>query len=435
MAQSVLKILLLCPRHFEGLDRLLAGHEVHSFKDDAQALVKMMEEAYDLVILDGGMDFVRDVVAIDPRADIFLVGRSESEALEAIKQGASACFSLPIDAAKFEKSIAAICEQVALRDETDDLENQLVKKYTFEGVVARNPLMLDCFRFLRKIAPYFKTVTITGETGTGKEAIARSLHSISPASKSPFVPCNCGGLIESLIESEFFGHVKGAFTGADADKKGLFEAAGDGILFLDEIGDLPLSFQPHLLRVLQNWEFRKVGSPKVLKSSCKVIAATNKDLAKEVKEGRFREDLFYRLTPLTVTVPPLRERKDDIPLMGRYIVQKFAERTGKRVQGLSRPAQKSLLSYDWPGNVRELENAVEHAAILASEPYLKPEHLPLSVTSNHSPGVAPAKLEDLIREHITTTLKKCAGNRSEAAKVLDITRRSLLRRLEKYSID
>lgn len=435
MAQCALKILLLCPVHFKGFDGQLAGHEVHYLKDGENILVKLMEGTYDLVIIDGGMELVRDIVAIDPRIDIFIVGRSESEALEVIRHGASACFSLPIDAEKFRRSLAAVCEQVAIRDETDDLENQLVRKYTFSGVVARNPLMLDCFRFLRKIAPYFRTVTITGETGTGKEAVARALHSISPMSASPFVPCNCGGLVENLVESEFFGHVRGAFTGADSDKKGLFEAAGDGVLFLDEIGDLPLSFQPHLLRVLQTWEFRKVGSPKTLKASCRVIAATNKDLAREVREGRFREDLYYRLTPLTLTVPPLRERKDDIPLLGRFIVQRFTERTGKNMYGISRPAQKALLSYDWPGNVRELENAVEHAAILASEPYIKPEHLPQTVTANNVRSGSPARLEDLIMKHITATLKTCGGNRSEAAKVLGISRRSLLRRLEKYSID
>jgi len=435
MAQCALKILLLCPVHFKGLDGQLARHEVHYLKDGENILVKLMEGTYDLVIIDGGMELVRDIVAIDPRVDIFLVGRNESEALEVIRHGASECFSLPVDAEKFTRSLAAVCEQVAIRDETDDLENQLVRKYTFAGVVARNPLMLDCFRFLRKIAPYFRTVTITGETGTGKEAVARALHSISPMAASPFVPCNCGGLVENLVESEFFGHVRGAFTGADADKKGLFEAAGDGILFLDEIGDLPLSFQPHLLRVLQTWEFRKIGSPKTLKASCRVVAATNKDLAREVKEGRFREDLYYRLTPLTLTVPPLRERKDDIPLLGRFIVQRFTERTGKNMYGISRPAQKALLSYDWPGNVRELENAVEHAAILASEPYLKPEHLPHTVTASNARSGSPARLEDLIMEHITATLKSCGGNRSEAAKVLGISRRSLLRRLEKYSID
>lgn len=435
MLKSALKILLHCTAHSRWFEGQLKGHEVHGLKEGENILIKLMEGAYDLVIIDCGMELVRDIVAIDPGVDIFLVGRSESEALEMIKHGASACFGLPVDEERFRKSLEAVCEQVAIRDETDDLENQLLRKYTFAGVVARNPLMLDCFRFLRKIAPYFRTVTITGETGTGKEAVARALHSISPAPESPFVPCNCGGLVENLVESEFFGHVKGAFTGADADKKGLFEAAGNGVLFLDEIGDLPLSFQPHLLRVLQTWEFRKVGSPKTIKASCRVVAATNKDLAREVKEGRFREDLYYRLTPLTLTVPPLRERKDDIPLLGRFMVQRFSERTGKKVHGISRPAQKALLSYDWPGNVRELENAVEHAAILASEPYIITDHLPRIVTANNAKGVAPVRLEDLITEHIAKVLNMCSGNRSEAAKVLGISRRSLLRRLEKYSID
>ena len=339
MAQCALKILLFCPAHFKGLDGQLARHEVHYLKDGENILVKLMEGTYDLVIIDGGMELVRDIVAIDPRIDIFLVGRSESEALEVIRHGASECFSLPVDAEKFTRSLAVVCEQVAIRDETDDLENQLVRKYTFAGVVARNPLMLDCFRFLRKIAPYFRTVTITGETGTGKEAVARALHSISSMAASPFVPCNCGGLVENLVESEFFGHVRGAFTGADADKKGLFEAAGDGILFLDEIGNLPRSVQAKLLRVIQERELFRLGGTKPIHVNVRLIAATNRDLSKAISTGEFREDLYRRLNVFPICLPSLRERGEDILLLGHYFLAKFSKELGKSVKGLSEEAQ------------------------------------------------------------------------------------------------
>ncbi|MBI2411970.1 MAG: sigma-54-dependent Fis family transcriptional regulator [Deltaproteobacteria bacterium] len=437
-----LKIMLLPQGLQEELSGLLDNHTVDPVKESENALIKLIEGGYDLVIAKSGREMVQYVqymAAVDPRVEIFLVGVSESEALDTIKRGASACFGLPLDKERFAESLEEVAVQAAIRNETDEIEKLLVEKYTFAGVVAKNPQMLDAFRFLRKIAPYFKTVTITGETGTGKEAMARALHAISPAAKEPFVACNCGGMVETLIESELFGHVKGAFTGADADKKGMFEAAGSGVLFLDEIGDMPLSFQPHLLRVLQNGEFRKVGGPKTLMANCRVIAATNRDLANEVREGRFREDLFYRLTPLTLTVPPLRERKDDIQLLSRHILERFSSKTGKKVDGISRPAQKALLSYDWPGNVRELENAIEYAAILASEPFLKAEHLPATVTAigperpaleAHSSGT----LEEVVKRHILSTLAASAGNRSEAARVLGISRRALLRKLEKYSI-
>jgi transcriptional regulator with GAF, ATPase, and Fis domain len=278
-------------------------------------------------------------------------------------------------------------------------------------------------------------VTITGETGTGKEIIAKALHSLSPSSRQPFVVCNCGGLAEGLIESELFGHVRGAFTGAISDKVGLFEAAGEGATFLDEIGEIPLSFQAHLLRVLQDGEFRRVGSHRSSRAKCRVIAATNKDLASEVGKGKFREDLYYRLTPLSIKVPPLRERKDDIPLLSRHFLEKFAARTGKAISGISRPAQTFLMNYDWPGNVRELESVIEQAAILSEEPFIGPGHLPERVRVAAAKEHVPGTLDEAIKAHISRALKQCGGNRTRAAGVLGISRRALLRKLDRYSID
>jgi len=322
-----------------------------------------------------------------------------------------------------------------MRRETAELERLLNTKYTFAGLVGRNPEMLEVFSLIRRIAPYYKTVTIMGETGTGKELIAKAIHSLSPVAKGPFVICNCGGIVEGLIESEFFGYVKGSFTGAIKDKTGLFEAANGGTIFLDEIGELPLSFQPHLLRVLQDGEFRRVGSNQSCKTTCRVIAATNKDLLSEVKNGRFREDLYYRLTPLTIQAPPLREKKDDIPLLCRFLIDKFSRRTGKKVFGISRPAQIALMSHDWPGNIRELENVIEQSAILTPESFLRIDDLPPYLREvKHGLSFAPTSLDEVVKKHIETSLQQCRENKTKTAHMLGLSRRSLARKMEKYGI-
>ncbi len=265
--------------------------------------------------------------------------------------------------------------------------------------------------------------------------VARALHSLSGKPEDPFVSSNCAGYVETLIESELFGHQKGSFTGAIKDKIGLFEAAREGTLFLDEIGDLPLSFQPHLLRVLQNGEFRPVGSHRVLQSRCKIIAATSKDLREEVAAGRFREDLFYRITPLVITIPPLRERKDDILLLSRFMLKRYSQETRKAVHGISRPAQDLLLSHNWPGNVRELENVINQAVILTAESFIGPNSFPVYLRGPKAKQTAEtSSLDRVIKKHIETVLEECRANRSRAAKKLGISRRALLRKIEKYSI-
>ncbi len=266
--------------------------------------------------------------------------------------------------------------------------------------------------------------------------VARALHKLGSRPEDPFVTSNCAGYVETLIESELFGHQKGSFTGAIQDKVGLFEAAKEGALFLDEIGDLPLSFQPHLLRVLQNGEFRPVGSHRVSKSRCRVIAATSKDLKGEVQNNRFREDLFYRITPLVIHIPPLRERKDDIPLLSRFMLRRYSEQTKKPVHGISRPAQDILLSHDWPGNVRELENVINQAVIMTGESFIGPSHLPpyLRVPKTKQTGGDASSLGEVVRRHIGAVLEEYRGNRSRAAARLGISRRALLRKIEKYGI-
>jgi DNA-binding NtrC family response regulator len=413
----------------------LDGHqvEVHNGSGPLQQQVALGN--YNLVLLEGDSSVVPSIKLADPRVEVILIGDQGEDEVEAIREGAWAYFTMPVDLERLKATIDDIVDMFDIRSETARLEEQLDSKYTFAGIVARNPKMLEICSFIRRIAPYFKMVTIIGETGTGKEVVARALHSLSARAKDPLLVCNCGGFVETLIESELFGHKQGSFTGATKDKVGLFEAAGEGTLFLDEIGELPLSFQPHLLRVLQNGEFRPIGSHQALYAKCRVISATSKNLHQEVKNGKFREDLFYRVTPLVINIPPLRERKDDIPLLSRFILNKSNAATGKKIVGISRSAQAALISHDWPGNVRELENVIEQAVILATESFIKPEHLPgylRDPVPRHA--ATSASLAGVIRKHLEGMLSICDGNKSEAARRLGLSRRALLRWIEKYSI-
>jgi DNA-binding NtrC family response regulator len=432
----MLKILLAMKNPTEAIMSLLKGHTIDTLRDNESILEVIAKNNYEIILFEGEKDVLQSIKATDPRAEIIFFGDSEADAIEAIKNGASAHFAPPVEIKRLKETIDSISDLFQVRKESAELERLLSAKYTFlPGVIGKNPKMLDIFALTRRIAPYFKTVTITGETGTGKEIIGKALHSLSPASKNPFIVCNCAGLVESLVESELFGHTKGAFTGATADKIGLFEEAEEGTIFLDEIGELPLSIQPRLLRVLQNGEFRRLGSNRLLKTHCKVIAATNKDLSLEVKSRRFREDLYYRLTPLTVHMPALRERKDEIPLLCRFFLERINERTGKKIHGISRPAQAALLSYEWPGNVRELENIFEHAAVITTETFIRLDDLPLHIREprlEEVPEIMP--LDEIVKKHIDEVLKKCNGNRSKASKILGISRRALLRKIEKHSI-
>jgi DNA-binding NtrC family response regulator len=429
-----LLLLLKSRKVAEAITPLIGEHEADLFYRGSP-LRLMKQKTYDLVVYEGTQEGLASIKQGDPRVEVIFVGRSSGEAVEAIKNGASSFFSPPVDPKKFRDIIQDIDGLFAERKETAQLERVLNSKYTFSGVIGKNPQILTICNFLRRIAPYYRIATITGETGTGKEVMAKALHKMSPASAGPFVVCNCGGLVETLIESELFGYRKGAFTGAISDKKGLFETASGGTLFLDEIGDMPFSFQSHLLRVLQDGEYRPVGSSRPLQADCRVIAATNRDLLTEVQEGRFREDLFYRITPLTVHVPPLRERKDDIPLMSRFFLENFVTRTGKRVNGISLPAQTALMYYDWPGNVRELLSRVEEAAIMTTETFIRASDLPAHIGQTpEKPPADIATLDDLIGGHLRNALTLCRGNQSRAARLLGVSRRALQRKLEKYSI-
>lgn len=433
----MLSILLSLKKHVQAVKSAIEGHSVYMLKKTDSLIKIVTQKNYDLLIIDCNINMLQSIKQADPRIEIIVIGDATTDPLEAVKQGASVYLNPPVEKHKLQEAVENINNVFNTRRETSELERLLNSKYTFAGIIGKNPKMLEIFSLIRRISPYYRTVTIMGETGTGKELVAKAIHFTSPVKYSPFVTFNCGTVVEGLIESELFGHVKGAFTGAITDKTGLFEAAKDGTIFLDEISELPLSVQPHLLRVLQNGEFRRLGSHKVLKAKCRVIAATNKDLHEQVKTGRFREDLYYRLTPLTLKMPSLREKKDDIPLLSRHFIEMFNKRTGKAVAGISRPAQIAMMSYNWPGNVRELENVIEQAAILTPEPFIRiddlPDYLKTTETDN-LPIRPPMSLSEVEKMHIDKILKDCKGNRTNAAKILGISRRALFRKIKKYGL-
>jgi DNA-binding NtrC family response regulator len=432
--EAVLRILLSLKSEqiANAIAPWMETHEVDAFyRRSPLSLTK--KKTYDLVVFEGRLEVLDAIKRGDPRIEVIFIGKRAEEAVSAIHHGASAFFSPPVDIREFRRVVRDLDNLFAEKGATARLEKALKAKYTFAGVIGKNPRMLTIYSFLRRIAPYYRTVTVTGETGTGKEVIAKALHILSPAKNGPFVVCNCAGLVENLIESELFGHTKGAFTGAISDRKGLFEAAAGGTLFMDEIGDMPFSFQSHLLRVLQDGEYRPVGSSRTLRTNCTVIVATHKDLLNEVESGRFREDLFYRITPLTVHVPPLRDRKDDISLLSRYFLENFVSRSGKFVTGISLPVQTALMFYDWPGNVRQLQSTIEESAIMTTESFIRISDLPAHIRAvQEEPARDIPTLDDVIRNHLQNVLSICKGNQTRAARLLGLSRRALQRKLDKY---
>jgi transcriptional regulator with GAF, ATPase, and Fis domain len=306
-------------------------------------------------------------------------------------------------------------------------------------IIGQSKSMKKVEEVVQKVGPTDTTVLISGESGTGKELVARAIHRHSSRSNKPFVAVDCGSLVESLFESELFGHVKGSFTGATVTKYGRFELANGGTLFFDEIGNISINIQTKLLRVLQEREITKVGSSKVIKVDVRIVAATNKDLQKAVKAGAFREELFYRLSIVPITLPPLRERRGDIPLMANYFLEKYNKKRAKNIRAISAKAMKALVEYNWPGNVRELENAIERAVVLSEDDTIKPSDLlyyGLTVESPSKPDVCEAKcLIDVEKEHIAKTLKIFNGHRGKAAESLGIDRKTLRAKLKKYGIE
>ncbi len=422
------------------------GFNVYSLPGEKLLLEKVAEGDYHIIFLDCNTCSscnkttsltVKKIKELDPRIDIICIGgekKNDETAVEAIKSGVTACFGLPVDITLLKKIAGKIKESANIRKETYQIETALHEKYTFAGMVSKNPAMLDIFSLITRVAPYYRTMLITGDTGTGKEVLAKAIHQFSNTSNEPFIACNCSGLVETLIESELSGHVKGAFTGAISDKKGLFEAAGNGTILLDEIGEMPLSFQPHLLRLLQDGEFRRVGSTRPMKARCRVIAATNVDLQEKIKKGQFRKDLFFRLAVITTNLPSLREKKEDIPLLCNFFLKRLKEKLGKNVRGITISAKNLLMSYDWPGNIRELENVLERAVLVTTASFIRPQDLPSYIQTIKRETSGSLTLSDLEKNHIQKVLITTGGNKTKAASILDISRRALLRKIYKHGL-
>ena len=346
------------------------GLEILTATDPQRGLELISRLHPQIVLLDlrmpqmSGMELLERIVEADSGTDVILMTAHQSieSAVEAIQKGAFDYLTKPLSLDRLRGLVGKLVADARDRHRALQLDRQLLDAYQYEGMIGRSPLLLEVFARIRRVAPHFRTALITGTTGTGKELVARALHRRSPVASGPFAVCNCSAVVETLFESELFGYVKGAFTGATQDKIGLFEYAQGGTLFLDEIGDMPLAMQAKLLRVLESREIQRVGSPAARKVDVRIVAATNRDLRAMVADKQFREDLYYRLSMVEIPLPPLADRKEDLPLLERYFVERFAAQYDKLIRGLTRRAQALLASYSWPGNVRELENVLQAIA-------------------------------------------------------------------------
>ncbi len=423
------------------------GHHVATCATGGAAVSAANKERYDVVLTDirlpdmDGLAVLRALQEISPESAVILMtafGTVET-AIQAIKAGAYDYVPKPFRLDEVRIAVQRALERKRLLQENRRYRQQLRGKYRLENVVGASGPMLEVFKTAARVAPTRSTVLIQGESGTGKELIARTIHSYSDRAQDPFVTVDCGALPETLLESELFGHERGAFTGASAMRRGLFEAARGGTCFLDEIGGVSPAVQSRLLRVLQEHEIKRVGGTEPIKVDVRAIAATNKNLETLVKARQFREDLFYRLSVVTMNLPPLRERVDDIPLLADFFLRKFATEAGKAVERIAPEAMALLCAHPWPGNVRELEHAIERAVVLTQNPTLLPSDLPPDIQAPQG-GRAAAEapvlpLREIERRHLLFALERARGNRKLAAEWLGITRRTLYRMAARHGID
>jgi DNA-binding NtrC family response regulator len=435
------------------------GLDISSTSDPEESLDLIFEKHPHIVLTDlvmpkmSGLELLERVVHFDPAIEVILMTAhySTESAVEAIHKGASDYLNKPISIPALRERFRSMIEDVRRRQRVEELEDKLRGSAQFESIIGNSPVMWELFSRIRRIAPHFRTVLVTGPTGSGKEMVAQALHRLSPASLGNLVVVNCSAVVETLFESELFGHVKGSFTGATHDKVGLVEHASGGTLFLDEIGDMPLGTQAKLLRTIQYQEVLRVGSLQPRKVNVHVIAATHRDLRAMIGEGKFREDLYYRLAMVELRVPALAERKEDLPLLARHFIDKFSKQFDKRIRGLTPRAGIALSRYDWPGNVRELENAIGHACMMVLGDMIDigdlPEYLrsperfqaemvasaPANTATPESTPTA-SMLENTERRLISDALAKTSGNQSEAARLLRIGRDALRYKMKKYGL-
>jgi two-component system response regulator HydG len=440
---------------------LREGYEVVSISDPVEAVALAKDPSIDMVVSDvrmpalSGMDLLKAFKQAQPEVEfIIMTGYGTIEmAVGAVKAGAYDYLTKPFERIDdFIDVVNKALERRALRRRARVLEDALDSKSRFEGMIGQSSQMRAVYRLVETVSPSTATVLIHGESGTGKELVAKAIHFRSPRKDRPFVAVNCSALSETLLESELFGHVKGAFTGAIGNKKGLFEAAHGGTIFLDEIGDIPPPTQVRLLRVLQESEVKRVGSNDAIQVDARVIAATNVDLAKAKAEGRFREDLYYRLNVITLTLPPLRDRPDDIALLAQHFLKLYADKMGKKVGGLGNDALERLTLYGWPGNVRELENVIERAVVLTQREAVEADDLPPEVTTQAARAAAGAAgdvmslahlrfteakslaVRAFERRYLSTVLERAGGNISQAALAAGMDRSNFRRLLKEHGM-
>ncbi|MEO0108530.1 MAG: sigma-54 dependent transcriptional regulator [candidate division WOR-3 bacterium] len=411
----------------DGVDRIRSGQF-------AIAIVDLRLPGID------GIEVLKSIKIINPELPVIMITAyaTVENAVLAIKEGAYDYLVKPFNLEELGFIIQKIVEHRRLVEENIRLREQLKKRYSPRNIIGNSQAMRRIFEIIESVADSSATVLIQGESGTGKELIARTIHYVSSRREKPFITINCGAIPEALMESELFGHEKGAFTGANKTKTGRFELAADGTFFLDEIGELSTEVQVDFLRVLQEREFRRVGGTELIPMEARIIASTNRDLQKEVHEGRFREDLFYRLNVVPIHVPPLRERQEDIPFLVRHFIDKHRHEARREVSGITSEALDMLIAYDWPGNVRELENAIERALVLGKGEQIAPDELPETIQRSGSVRRRPIggelSLEEVERLHILATLEHAKWNLSETARILGITRVTLYNKIDKYGL-
>ncbi len=420
------------------------GYQVVALSDGYEAIDRVKAEEWDLAVVDlkmpkiDGLEVLKRISKIKPQLPVVIITAyaTVDTAVVAMKEGAADYIVKPFNPEEISLVIAKLVEHQRLVKENIRLRKALTKRFTFQDLVGKSPKMLEVIEMIKTVAPTKSTVLIRGDSGTGKELVARAIHELGPRKKFPFIAAACGAMPESLLEAELFGYEKGAFTGAVSRHKGRIEMADRGTLFLDEVGDISLKTQVDLLRFIQEREFRRLGGKTALKVDIRIIAATNKNLEEMISRGEFRDDLFYRLNVISITVPPLRERKEDIPILAEHFLEKFSLDTGKTPDGFSDEVMKLFMEYDWPGNIRQLENTVEHALVVAQDDRITVKDLPPYIcTQTASMEVAPRQsLDDLEKKHILVVLKSNNWNIKKSAQILGINRVTLYNKIKKYKL-
>jgi two-component system response regulator AtoC len=452
---STNKILLIDDeenfRHMLSVILKKRGYDVETANNGIDGLKKVDTGSYDTVLCDirmpemDGLEFLKEAQKAGCESTIIMMSAygTLDTAIEAMKLGAYDYISKPFKPDEIVLTLKKAEERERLRRENLFLKKEVQKEYSFENMISKNERMRQIFDTIQKVAKYKSTILIAGESGTGKELVAKAIHFNSDRSNQPFIPVNCGAIPENLLESELFGHTKGSFTNAVRTKKGLFEEADGGTMFLDEIGELPLQLQVKLLRVLQDGEIRRIGDSKPIIIDVRIIAATIKDLDKEVRENKFRDDLFYRLNVLPIKIPPLRDRKEDVPLLVDHFIHKYSRELNNPIEGIVPEALNCLLNYSWKGNVRELENVIERAIVLTDSNQIQVENLPLEIQSPKEESRVSLLNDELSikkasryleKDLIKKALHKTNGNHTHAAKLLEISHRALLYKIKEYGV-